>query len=240
MRVRRCSAREGAQDPRAADRSACDVLTQSAFAARSDPPRERGIGESGVPRPTVRAPAGPLAWFVWGSAPARHGDHGGAQSTISQIPFGGRIRTILFSAALLFAWGIRGAGSVTARRPLGTAALTGQAAWVLLGSVLEEFIAESFSNDPARRALLVFGYVTRSCVRAGGIRFMAVSVGFGRRCRSGLRHLPSAPVEPERSRVRRWHRVTRCSRDSSRGSGTAPNGVTVDRGGSPISHWRAP
>ena len=48
------------------------------------------------------------------------------------IPGGAYLPNALFSAALLlFAFGIRGAGSVTARRPLGTAALTLLAVWTL-------------------------------------------------------------------------------------------------------------
>lgn len=107
--------------------------------------------------PTADAPR---AWFIGGALLLASVIVGVAQPVISQIVFGGNIRTILFSAAvLLFAWGIRGSGSVTARRPLGTAALTALAAWVLLGSVLEEAIAAGFSNDPAPNALLAFGYV---------------------------------------------------------------------------------
>lgn len=51
--------------------------------------------------------------------------------------FGGAvIKAVLFAAALLvFAFGIRGSGSVTAGRPLGTAALTVLAIWVLLRAV---------------------------------------------------------------------------------------------------------
>ena len=50
---------------------------------------------------------------------------------------GGVIKAALFAAALVvFAFGIRGSGSVTARRPLGTTALVVLAAWVLLRSVV--------------------------------------------------------------------------------------------------------
>ena len=49
---------------------------------------------------------------------------------------GGVIKAVLFAAALLvFAFGIRGSGSVTGRRPLGTAALVILAAWVLIRRV---------------------------------------------------------------------------------------------------------
>ena len=43
---------------------------------------------------------------------------------------------VFATAVLVFAFGIRGAGSVTAQRPLGTAALTVLAVWTVLGSAL--------------------------------------------------------------------------------------------------------
>ena len=49
----------------------------------------------------------------------------------------GIVGDLVFAAALLvFAFGIRGAGSVTARRPLGTTALTVLAVWTVVGSAL--------------------------------------------------------------------------------------------------------
>ena len=49
----------------------------------------------------------------------------------------GIVGDLVFAAALLvFAFGIRGAGSVTARRPLGTTALTILAVWTVVGSAL--------------------------------------------------------------------------------------------------------
>ncbi|TFB76451.1 hypothetical protein E3O06_03640 [Cryobacterium glaciale] len=85
---------------------------------------------------------------------------GVAQPALSLIPLGASLRPALFSTALLvFAFGIRGFGSVTARRPLGTIALTLLAAWLLLGSVLQDIIASSFSNDSLPAGLMAFGYV---------------------------------------------------------------------------------
>jgi hypothetical protein len=102
----------------------------------------------------------PLTWFIGGALLLATVIVGVVQPAISQIVFGGSIRTVLFSVALLFfAWGIHRSGSVTARRPLGTTALTALAAWLLLGSVFEGVIAESFSNDPAPGALQVFSYL---------------------------------------------------------------------------------
>ena len=49
----------------------------------------------------------------------------------------GIVADVVFAAAvLMFAFGIRGAGSITARRPLGTAALTVLAVWTVVGSAL--------------------------------------------------------------------------------------------------------
>ncbi|TFB95516.1 MULTISPECIES: hypothetical protein [Cryobacterium] len=100
------------------------------------------------------------AWLIGGALLLATVVIGVAQPALALIPLGGSIRPVLFSAALLvFAFGIRGAGSVTARRPLGTIALTALAAWLLLGSVLQDVIASSFSNDPLSDGLFAFGYV---------------------------------------------------------------------------------
>ena len=75
------------------------------------------------------------------------------------FPFAGTVSLALFSAALfVFAFGIRGAGSITARRPLGTTALALLAIWLLLGSVLYGVITESFSNNPVPNILMAFAY----------------------------------------------------------------------------------
>lgn len=74
------------------------------------------------------------------------------------IPGAGLVGVVLFAAALLiFAFGIRGSGSVTARRPLGGAALTVLAGWMLLSAVLS-FVAVRTSADPGA-LLRPFGYI---------------------------------------------------------------------------------
>ena len=61
----------------------------------------------------------------------------GNPSIGSQIPAGGYIAPLCFAAAtVLFAFGIRGSGSVTARRPLGTAALVFLGVWTLVTATL--------------------------------------------------------------------------------------------------------
>ena len=83
-------------------------------------------------------------------------------TTQSGLPvlFGGEtLRSTLFAAALVvFAIGIRGSGSITARRPLGTAALILLAAWTLLGSTLS-IVFSSFTSGGVPGAMLGFGYV---------------------------------------------------------------------------------
>ncbi|SDO02163.1 hypothetical protein SAMN05216368_10969 [Cryobacterium flavum] len=71
----------------------------------------------------------------------------------------GLIGPALFAAALLvFAFGVRGVGSVTARRPVGTTALVLLAFWLFLGSVQSVVISDFFSNDPAPTLLMAFSY----------------------------------------------------------------------------------
>ena len=63
------------------------------------------------------------------------------------LPYAEMVGPALFSAALLvFAFGVRGEGSVTARRPVGTITLALLAVWLLLGSVLYGVIGDDFSN----------------------------------------------------------------------------------------------
>lgn len=72
---------------------------------------------------------------------------------------GGTVATLCFAASLLvFAYGVRGSGSVTARRPLGTAALTLLAVWALVG-VLTDLLGSSASAETLSPAVLVFSYV---------------------------------------------------------------------------------
>lgn len=70
---------------------------------------------------------------------------------------GNYIGMALFTASLLvFAFGIRGSGSITARRPLGTAALTVLAIWSLLVPALERVF---FSGNYPSDSLMAFSYV---------------------------------------------------------------------------------
>ncbi|MET1052443.1 MAG: hypothetical protein ABWX65_07370, partial [Mycetocola sp.] len=73
---------------------------------------------------------------------------------------GGVLTVVIFAAALLvFALGIRGTGSVTARRPLGTVALILLAAWILVELVVTDVISSGMSGDAIPQSLLVLGYV---------------------------------------------------------------------------------
>lgn len=64
------------------------------------------------------------------------------------VPLAGTVGPALFSAALVvFAFGVRGSGSVTAHSPLGTAALVVLAVWLLVGSVLYGVNGDSIWND---------------------------------------------------------------------------------------------
>jgi len=83
--------------------------------------------------PTRRASPAALTGFIGGGLLL-------GSVTLSLIPFFGQsARVIFFSAALLvLAFGVRGAGSVTARRPIGTTALTLLAVWLLLTAVFHD------------------------------------------------------------------------------------------------------
>lgn len=84
----------------------------------------------------------------------------GAAAGSGFVPWLGMVSSVLFSAALLvFAFGIRGAGSVTARRPLGTVALAGLAVWLLLGAALTDVLASRMADGSASTPLQVFAYV---------------------------------------------------------------------------------
>ena len=73
------------------------------------------------------------------------------------FPYAEMVGPAFFSAALLvFAFGVRGEGSVTARRPVGTTALALLAVWHLLGSVLYGVIGDDFSNAPT--LFMAFAY----------------------------------------------------------------------------------
>jgi len=72
----------------------------------------------------------------------------------------GYIPTILFSAALMIlAFGIRGSGSVTAGRPLGTFALAALAAWLILSDVLVSALNASIAADSSAAVVVTIIYV---------------------------------------------------------------------------------
>jgi len=101
----------------------------------------------------------PRAWFLGGTLFLVSIVIVVAQPAMAVVPGGGALSPVLFSAALLiFAFGIRGAGSVTARRPLGTAALTVLAVWLLLDLALAGVVTSSISFDTAPTAVLAFAY----------------------------------------------------------------------------------
>jgi hypothetical protein len=114
-----------------------------------DSPRDRAAAASG------------RAWFVGGTLLLATVPLGVVtNSTGAAIVGANTITTVLFSASLLvFAFGIRGSGSITARRPLGTTALAVLAIWVLLGWVLTDVVGASAPYDAPSAAMLMFGYV---------------------------------------------------------------------------------
>lgn len=100
------------------------------------------------------------------------------QSTALLIGGMNLVGTVSFSGALLvFAFGVRGSGSVTARRPLGSAALTLLAVWVLLVPALDRVI---FSADSSFQAMQQFGYVDSL------VRFVAALVAVSQIGRAGV------------------------------------------------------
>jgi hypothetical protein len=139
--------------------SMCRILSVAVFAApihaRVGTPR---LGNMTVPQ--LYAGTVPLerhAWLVGGILLIASAVVGVAVQDGVLLLAGGILSALLFSAALLvFAFGMRGAGSVTARRPLGTAALTVLAAWVLAVPTLSGLI---LSADVPLPALLGFAYV---------------------------------------------------------------------------------
>jgi hypothetical protein len=80
------------------------------------------------------------------------------------LGFGGDIIGVaLFSASMLvFAYGIRGSGSITSRRPLGTAALTVLAVGGLLESILTNLLSFSVSDNTHQARCSSWATLTRS------------------------------------------------------------------------------
>jgi hypothetical protein len=105
------------------------------------------------------------------------------QPVASLIPGGAIIGVALFSASMLiFAFGIRGSGSVTARRPLGTTALTVLAIWVLLIWVLQSTLLsrDFMPSDSTISSLLALGYVDSI------VQFVAALVAVVQIARAGV------------------------------------------------------
>jgi len=124
-----------------------------------------------------------LAWIVGGSLLAASAVVGLVLQPVTALVSGGDlVASILFASGLVvFAIGLRGSGSVTARRPLGTAALLVLAAWTLLVSILGVAL---FSTDLPLGALLGFGYVDSL------IRFAAALVAVVQIARAGTIRRP--------------------------------------------------
>lgn len=106
---------------------------------------------------TVRVAPG-RAWIIGGALFLASVVLGvGLQPLVGVVAGGTTVATLLFSAALVvFALGVRGAGSVTARRPSGTIALCALAGWSAVLAIVEPLAVDSlapFGN------LLLFGYV---------------------------------------------------------------------------------
>ena len=100
----------------------------------------------------------------------------------------GIVGDVVFAAAVLvFAFGIRGAGSVTARRPLGTTALTVLAVWTVVGSALMTVLVTGgfglqvvTDNGSATAPFLVASYVDI------GIQFVASLIAVVQIGRAGV------------------------------------------------------
>ena len=76
------------------------------------------------------------------------------------VSWAGYIPTILFSAALMiFAFGIRGAGSVTAGRPLGTFALAALAAWLIVSAVFHAAVGPLLAETSPIALSMAFSYI---------------------------------------------------------------------------------
>jgi len=72
----------------------------------------------------------------------------------------GYIPTILFSAALIIlAFGIRGSGSVTAGRPLGTFALASLALWLVLSDVFHATVMSTLVETSPTAVVVALNYI---------------------------------------------------------------------------------
>ncbi|MFF1879758.1 hypothetical protein [Leifsonia sp. NPDC058230] len=92
------------------------------------------------------------------------------------LPGGGLIPSACFSAAvLIFAFGLRGSGSVTGRRPLGTTALVVLATWTFLWPFAEQALVAPLVIDGATWLTLTIGY-TGSLVTFAAALVAAVQI----------------------------------------------------------------
>ena len=112
------------------------------------------------PPPTSHRFLPGYAWYVGGLlllAPVILG-YGQALLALSGI-FGSVVGTALTSAAFLaFAFGLRGWGSVTGRRQLGTTALTALATWLLVAALVHKSVVWSnYDGD----SLLAFSLIAK-------------------------------------------------------------------------------
>jgi hypothetical protein len=110
-----------------------------------------------IPQPR-RGPAADerIAWIVAGSLLIASVLAGVAFQPPASVLPGGMLATLLYSAALLLlAFGVRGSGSVTALRPLGTGALLVLAAWAFAGPMVGALASQ---QDLADGDLMGFGY----------------------------------------------------------------------------------
>ncbi|MET0934064.1 MAG: hypothetical protein ABWX56_10145 [Mycetocola sp.] len=99
-------------------------------------------------------------WFIGGALLLATVVLGVVAVSPEAVFLGGTLGPVLFAASLLvFAFGIRGSGSVTARRPLGTAALTVLAVWGLLDLALSDVFQTEMTGDGFPAAVTVFATV---------------------------------------------------------------------------------
>lgn len=98
-------------------------------------------------------------WFVGGTLFLASAVLVLTASTAQMWFLSGNIDTVTIAAALLvFAFGYRGSGSVTGRRPLGTAALVLLAVWLLLQPVLAGTVSTAIDQGQPTDSFVGFGY----------------------------------------------------------------------------------
>lgn len=130
------------------------------------------------------------AWYVGGGLLLASAVVGAtADPTLNTVVGGNILRIALFSAGLLvFAYGWHVSGSVTARRPLGTAALTRMALWILVGTVLDPIITSSLLDGSTTTPFLVFAYADAA------VQFVLAAIAVIQIARAGIVPAP-------------WHRL---------------------------------